>query len=264
VFPVGTRFWKEFWFSGHRIETRLIERMADGRWLFATYEWSADGREAPLAPVRGRRGSFDLGGGRSHVIPGVADCGVCHGSGPSPILGFSALQLSPDRDPGAPHADPPRAPGVDLNFLVDAGLLVGLPAELLATPPRIDAATSDARAALGYLHGNCGHCHNADGPLRSLGLELRHLTDAATEPGLATTVARPSRKLAPGQSADALLRVAPGDPERSGLLQRMGSRIAALQMPPLGTELADPQAIELVRRWIAGTGDVHAAREELE
>jgi hypothetical protein len=35
-------------------------------------------------------------------------------------------------------------------------------------------------------------------------------------------------------------------------------------MPPLGTELADPQAIELVRRWIAGTGNVHAAREELE
>ena len=29
------------------------------------------------------------------------------------------------------------------------------------SPPRTPAE----RAALGYLHGNCGHCHNADGPL---------------------------------------------------------------------------------------------------
>ena len=31
----------------------------------------------------------------------------------------------------------------------------------------------------------------------------------------------------------------------------MGSRWAALQMPPLGTELVDEEALDLVRKWIA-------------
>src|SRR5688500_3760998 len=40
VFPRGTRLWKEFSFGGRRIETRYLERMADGQWLYAAYEWS--------------------------------------------------------------------------------------------------------------------------------------------------------------------------------------------------------------------------------
>jgi hypothetical protein len=248
VFPVGTRFWKEFVFGGRRIETRMLERLPDG-WRYAAYEWSADGREATLAPAAGRRGAFDLGGGRSHAIPGVTDCKVCHEGRRTPVLGFGLLQLSPDRDPGAPHAEP--APGVDLAYLVRAGLLVGLPEAMLEAPPRIRAATATERAALGYLHGNCGHCHSADGKLANVGLLLRHVAGAGVEPVVASTVGRPVRKPAPGQSPETVLRVAPGHPERSALAERMGSRWAALQMPPLGTELVDEDALDLVRRWIA-------------
>src|SRR5690606_24642042 len=43
IFPIGTRIWKEFAFSGQRVETRYMERLADGQWLFAAYEWSPDG-----------------------------------------------------------------------------------------------------------------------------------------------------------------------------------------------------------------------------
>ena len=78
IFPVGTRLWKEFSFGGRPAETRYLERLADGQWLYAAYEWSADGREAHLAPERGRRGAVPLNGGRSHTIPGVSDCKVCH------------------------------------------------------------------------------------------------------------------------------------------------------------------------------------------
>ena len=74
------------------------------------------------------------------------------------------------------------------------------------------------------MHGNCGHCHNADGPLRNLGLSLRHLSGAEAEPAYATTVGVGVRKPAPGQSPAALLRVAAGDPEQSALLERIGSR----------------------------------------
>jgi hypothetical protein len=252
MFPVGTRFWKEFAFGGRPIETRFIERRPDG-WLYAAYRWTEDGRDAPLAPPRGVGGTYPLAGGRAHAIPAVTDCRVCHESGRTPVLGFSLLQLSPDRDPGALHVEPGAA-ALDLADLVAAGLLVGLPPALLGTPPAIAGRTATERAALGYLHGNCGHCHNADGPLARLALELRHVTGAAAEPGVATTVGRPVVDPAPGQSPDATLRIAPGDPARSVVLQRIASRWAALQMPPLGTEIVDADAADLIRRWIAGLG----------
>jgi hypothetical protein len=252
VFPVGTRLWKEFAFDGRRVETRFIERRPEG-WLFAAYEWSADGREAVLAPERGRRGAYVFEDGRAHTIPGASDCRVCHEAGPAPVIGFSLLQLAPDRDPAAPHAEPA---GVDLDDLVQAGLLVGLPATERA--PRIAAESAVERAALGYLHGNCGHCHNADGPLGKLGLRLRHSAGAEIAPAIATAVGQPVAKPAPGQPAEAVLRIEPGRPDRSAIVVRMASRYAALQMPPLGTELADQQALDLVRQWIAGMDDKYA------
>ena len=242
VFPPGTRFWKEFSFAGRRVETRLLERLTDGQWRYAAYEWSADGRDARLAPGQGRRAAFPLGDGKAHAIPSVSDCRVCHEASPTAVLGFSLLQLSPDRDPGAPHAEAPPAPGVDLAYLADAGLLVGLPDSVRRAPPRIEAASAAERAALGYLHGNCGHCHNPEGKLRNVGLFLRHAPDRAEEPGIASTVGQPVKDAAPGQSPDARLRIDPGHPERSALAERLGSRYAALQMPPLGTELADREA----------------------
>jgi hypothetical protein len=258
VFPVGTRLWKEFSFGGRRVETRMLERMPDGGWRYAAYEWSADGREATLAPERGRRGAFPLAGGRSHTIPAASDCRVCHEASPTAVLGFSLLQLSPDRDPGAPHAEP--GSGVDLGHLVEAGLLVGLPPDIAARPPRIEG-TPIARAALGYLHGNCGHCHNSGGKLKNVELFLRHLAGAAVEPGVASTVGRPVREPAPGQSPEAVLRVEPGHPERSAVVERMGSRWAALQMPPLGSELVDAEALALVRQWIADLDEATAEAE---
>ncbi len=112
MFPAGTRFWKEFSFGGRPVETRMIERLADGSWRYVAYAWSADGREATLAPATGLGGTYDLGDGRSHAIPSVSDCKVCHEGRRTPIIGFSLLQLSPDRDPNALYADtPPPPPG---------------------------------------------------------------------------------------------------------------------------------------------------------
>ena len=96
VFPVGTRR-KEFAFGGRPIETRMLERLPGGAWRYAAYAWSADGREAALAPATGQRGAFAFGGGRSHTIPAVSDCKVCHELRRTPVLGFGLLQLSPDR-----------------------------------------------------------------------------------------------------------------------------------------------------------------------
>jgi hypothetical protein len=255
VFPVGTRLWKEFSFAGRRVETRYLERQADG-WRYAAYAWSPDGREAVLVSARGRRNAFPLQGGRSHTIPAVGDCKACHQGGRGEVLGFSALQLSPDRDPGAPHSEPSD---IDLDDLIEQGLLINLPPRHRA---RIAAASPTERAALGYLHGNCGHCHNADGPLRNLGLVLRHAPEADPPPARATTVGAPLRKPVPGTDAD--LRVAPRSEARSALLQRIASRTAAQQMPPLGTELVDHDAVALIRRWIAATDALTPAADPKE
>jgi hypothetical protein len=254
VFPVGTRFWKEFSFSGRRIETRYLERQANGKWLYATYAWSPDEREAHLVSEKGKAGACELGGGRWHLIPSINDCKACHQGHPTEVLGFGALQLSPDRDPNAAHAERVPVPGVDLNYLVKNKLLRRFPQALVNTPPRITAASSTERAALGYLHGNCGHCHNDHGSLKNLEFALRHsLGDPPTAPerAIATAVGRRIKARAPGQTPDAVLRVEPQHPERSLLIQRISSRYAALQMPPLGTVIVDEEAIALVYRWIA-------------
>ena len=130
-----------------------------------------------------------------------------------------------------------------------------MPPSQREAPPRINAVSPTERAALGYLHGNCGHCHNEQGSLKNVGLFLRHASGATVPPALATTIGHPVKKPAPGQSPDAVLRIEPRQPDRSGLMQRVASRYPALQMPPLGTELVDEEALSLLRRWIAETDE---------
>lgn len=248
TFPIGTRFWKEFTFGGRRVETRYMELQANGKWLYAAYEWAPDGRDAMLAPDRGRRDAFALGHGRFHGVPGTADCKVCHQGGPAEVLGFSTLQLSPAVDTAALHGAT-GASGIKLDYLIANGLIKGYE-RWPSRAPVIEAKSEAERLVLGYLHGNCGQCHNSRASLANLGMFLRE--ELLLPPGsvVETLVGKPVKKSAPGQSADAILRIDPGHPERSALLQRLSSRYPALQMPPLGTALVDDEAVALVIKWI--------------
>ncbi len=259
-FPRGTRLWKEFSF-GHRIETRLMLRGGDGTWRFATYAWSADESDAVLAPERGVNAACESQPGKPFDIPARTDCNACHLAGPNVVLGFSALQLSSDRDPLAPHAQVPAAGAVDLSDLVRRNLVKNLPRALVGTPPRIAAASPIERAALGYLHGNCGMCHTDSGQLASLDLDLwTSFAGMSIEPQTPDTNARRTTnghasRFVCDTSTHALrsasaLRVSPGDPDASVLLRRMASRQPLSQMPPLGTHVADAEALELVTQWI--------------
>ncbi len=261
VFPIGTKLWKEFSF-GRPVETRLIERLPDGSWRYLAYVWKADGSDAELAPARGIRGVIEIKAAPAgaaaqnarHDVPSRLDCGACHEGQPTPVLGFSALQLSPDRDPLAPHASPRRAGDVDLRALIDRGLVHGLPASYRRNPPRIEAPTPRERAVLGYLHANCGHCHNDRGPLAELGMNLsiRLAPAHGSFPGaLLTAVGRPSSYPLPGTLDSGLYaRIANGAPGESVLVQRMVSRQPAVQMPPLGTHVVDQEALRLLMQWI--------------
>ena len=251
-FPPGTRLWKEFSHGGRRVETRYLERLADGRWRFATYVWNHDGSDATLAPAAGVAALPVAGapGGR-YEVPSLDDCQACHAGAAVPVLGFGALQLSSDRDPLAPHATP-AAGDVDLPALAARGLLVGLPPALLATPPRIPAASPLERAALGYLQANCAHCHNHTGQPVPVRLTLSHTVAAADESHQRvrqSLVDAGSRYRLPGL-ADARV-VQAGRPEASVLALRMRSRHPQVQMPPIGTHLPDPEGLALIERWIA-------------
>lgn len=251
-FPPGTTFWKEFAWGGRKVETRMIRRTEDG-WLFATYVWTEDQGDALLAPDRGAAGAYEIAPGVRHSVPGIADCQTCHGSSPAVVLGFNALQLSDDRDPLAPHAEPLPAGGWTLRRLVEEDRLAPPRPDLVARSPKIRAGDPVARAALGYLAANCGGCHNDRGPLARLGFSFQHVVAAgaeAPEPALATAVGVAGRYLIPGSSGGASPIVAPGEPSASALLYRMQSRRPASQMPPLGTAVVDEEAVDLVRRWI--------------
>lgn len=251
VFPPGTRLWKEF---GHDrpIETRFIERLADGSWRFAAYVWNAEGTDAELAPARGIAKLAAKGAPRgTYAVPSQDDCRTCHEGGAAPVLGVSALQLSPDRDPLAPHAEPKSATQVDLPDLVARGILRNLPRTLIDRPPRVTASSPVARAALGYMHGNCGHCHNDVGPLASLELSLTQetaLSDTAAKV-LSSTLGH-SSSFRPREAQPVTQRVVPGRPDSSVLMLRARSRNPVTQMPPLGTQLADDEGLALIDRWI--------------
>lgn len=249
VFPVGTRLWKQFGYE-RPVETRLIERLADGSWRFAVYAWEPDGLDAVLAPAQGlapRPVAAAPGG--SYEILSRDDCRACHEGTRTPVLGLSALQLSADRDPGARPVEIPATNEIGMRFLLDEGLLRNLPQELIAVPPRINASTATARSALGYLHANCGHCHNSAGPLAEMQLALEQRVGDAQTLGVAQRLAgQPSEFRLPGVDH----RLVPGRPELSMIALRMRSRDPLVQMPPLGTHAVDAAGVALIDDWILG------------
>jgi hypothetical protein len=258
-FPRGTRFWKEFSLDGRRVETRFIERLADGSWRFATYVWNEAETEAVLASAEGMpaysvKKATAPGREQRYAIPSEADCRACHEGAAVPVLGFTALQLSPDRDPLAPHAEPLGADDIDLRALLERGWLRNLPQQLIATPPRIAAASDLERAALGYLNANCGHCHlDAEDSDAAVPVDVLLAQDVTDADG-ASRVLRSLMDTASGWREPGTQRelplIAPGQSHRSALPIRMRSRDPRVQMPPLGTAIPDTKALALIERWI--------------
>jgi hypothetical protein len=251
-FPVGTKIWKEFRLGDRAVETRFLWKASPAGWVFASYLWNADGSDAVLAPEEGAFAVAEVAPGRQHSIPSRSDCAACHGA-PSAAapLGFTALQLSTDRDPGAIHGEPLADGMLTTRTLVEERLLTAARADLLARPPRIQASSPQTRSVLGYLAANCGMCHNGNGEISVLAPVLRPadlVTDGdAVARGL---LDRRTRWQVPGEPDGATLLVHPGAPERSALFMRMRSRAPSSQMPPLGTVVRDQAAVDAIGRWI--------------
>ncbi len=224
-FPVGTRSWKEFRVGGVPVETRLLEKTAAG-WRMAAYVWADDGSEAWATPA----GQADARG-TAHDVPSSEDCRKCHRGAADVLIGVSAIQLGPD----------------GIAALTAAGVLGPLPPGTYAPP-----GPPAVRDALGYLHGNCGHCHNDHHPLARLETLRLHLTVSATRaedtPVYRTAFGARTRHEIDGTR----VAIDPGFPTRSQLVARMRTRDPDDQMPPLGTEQPDPDALRLIEAWVSG------------
>jgi hypothetical protein len=250
-FPIGTKFWKEFSFNGRKVETRMLWRATAQSWVFATYAWNDEQTEARLAPENGIPGAAEIAPGKRHSIPGIADCRSCHDSARTEVLGFTALNLSDDRDPNAPHAETLTAEMITLRTLTEENWLFPKRPWLITTPPRIDVDSPTERAALGYLSTNCGSCHNRESSIASLGLSLQHTDDLAA---LITTINKRGHWVVPEAQEESRL-INPGSPESSAIIRRVKSRRPLSQMPPLGTVIVDREAVDLLTRWVQELGE---------
>ena len=202
-FPPGTKLWKEFAFDGP-IETRLIERLGDGSWRFATYIWLADGRDAELAHEAGLR-TYPVSSAPNgrYTILSRNDCLACHEGPAVPVLGYSAVQLEA----------PPLPP------------------------------------ALGYLHANCGHCHNPTGAVAGVDLVL---AQSAADPRASADATRASLF---GRASRFRSRDGSADRRDHVIVERMRSTNPYTRMPPIGVQVVDREGAALVEAWIRQTSE---------
>ena len=242
-FPVGTKVWKEF-ARGTRIETRYLEKIGPGDewitdWYAVSFQWDAGETDATAVPA----GVVDDPG--HNDIPGRSDCRKCHVNTrvASVVIGFSALQL-----------DTPTAAGLwNLTQLVAENRLSAPPtASGGAGTPFFPLPAGDAaRDANGYLHANCGNCHNAGSDVAlitpvKLRLAVGDLAAWNTTDPWETTVDVTATFGVPG----ATVVVEPGVPAQSALYYRL-TTTSGQRMPPVGREVVDPTGTETVRAWIA-------------
>ena len=232
--PVGTKIWKEFVVGRVRVETRYLHRWGpdSNDFAFQAYQWDQAATDATQVP---RDGVKDANG-TAHDIPGEWECAVCHGHTQERVLGLGAIQLS--------HA----GPGLTIESLSAAGRLT-VPSASFVVP-----GDATARAALGYLHGNCAHCHNPSPKavwftkMFSLKLFTTAATVAQTDAVTTAVGVAPEKFVHPGITA----RIAGGDPAASGVAYRMTVRGSTDTMPALGSEIVDPAGVALITGWISG------------
>ena len=134
--------------------------------------------------------------GTSHDVPAAGECIACHGGRKSHVLGYSAVQL---------------------------GEVAG-------------AGTDIERAAFGYLHANCGHCHN----------QARPTNDGPR--CFAPENELEFRILASGDAPAARTR----SDRKKRILDLVSHRGMFQQMPPLATNEVDAAGVAILRAWIEG------------
>jgi hypothetical protein len=237
-YPEGTKIWKEFAAGERKIETRLLEK-TNSTWKVASFVWNTEQTEA----VRwaGQNGTVPvtvtLDDRTRHTVPSYSQCILCHNQksmqqtepGGEPVLGFTSFQLTREYITDLVRSAALEEPNIPWQR------------------HRTYALSTSERDVFGYLHANCGHCHNprrpdvipgSGNPTFVLNYSLETHTSRSN-----TNLIKQIGKAVAGQSdpefpLDAKLLV-PGNVSRSMIFLRMNTPTNRHRMPLIGIESKD-------------------------
>ena len=259
VFPVGTQFFKEFRKSVEiapginqeiKVETRHLMKTQVGTgtdaWSMVTYAWLDNQQDARLL-LKGARQVLNT----NHNIPTQEDCVTCHKGNIDSILGFDAIQLSDAQLQNAFGHGPKRTlQEWSLKTLLDNTLLTH-PLSQPVLPGNVME-----QKVLGYLHANCGNCHNPMGHASEQ--EADHLTmrhklafDTLEKTDVYKTAVNQIT-----QNFTIVPYIVMGAKHEemalynSALYVRMNSLDEEYRMPMLAREVVDQEAVQLMQQWI--------------
>lgn len=252
-YPVGFKLWKQFDRANAdgelvRVETRMIHKYSATKWFMTAYVWNDAQSDAAITELDGPTAflAAENAKGTEHDVPGQKSCEGCHLQMLDKVLGFSALQLDVE--------DAPEG-FVTLETLEAEGALSDPIARPLTVP-----GTPEQAAALGYIHANCGHCHNPYSKQAGLNMQLWLTlgtlgTLESTDIYVSTVDVMNQAPQQPEQQPP--VRVVPGSLEESAMHWRMiqppvypASPEGGDHMPLIGTEITDETGLELVSDWI--------------
>lgn len=245
LFPVGSVLVKHFLLNGKPIETRLLMHHRD-YWGGYSYEWQydADGNPVDAQLLTGSKTKpID---GQNWLYPSRGQCFECHTNIADVSLGLQTLQLNRD------YTYP--ATGKTANQL-DTLQAVHLLASAVADPLRNsrlialdDSGAGYATRAKSYLHANCAHCHQPDGPT-PVTMDLRFTTPLAdmnvcdVDPQEGDLGITGIKLLDPAGTFEA---------PNSAIVTRMASLDATVRMPPLATSIVNDNAAFVLKSWVDG------------
>ena len=263
--------------SRQRIETRILLKQA-GQWAGYSYRWNETQTDAVLVGVKGEEQELTIkdgnapGGTRKQTwrYPSRAECSACHSRAAGFVLGLNELQMNKLHEYGAVKDNQLRTfqhIGLFTNYPYDpfsnrrkktsAGSDKGsqillarsgkeAPRKTLSELPRLadpyDSNEELESRSRSYLHVNCSVCHVGAGG----GNSRMQLSFSTKRQDMNVFSARPQHDTF--GIANAML-IAPGDPARSILYQRL-SRRGPGQMPPILINSIDEKALALFRDWI--------------
>ena len=233
--------------TSRRLETRFLVRTDAG--VYGTsYQWNnitngGPQTEATLVPDEGALIPLPIledGNAitQDWMIPSRSSCLICHTENAGYALSFNSPQLNTNGSVLGEN-------GNLLSVLTETGYLTGLSESPASLPRHVQPTDSDyslTARARSYLAVNCSYCHFEGG--QGLGdWDARiHLT--LHETGLINGV--PSD--APIQAGDLL--VTPGSADNSIIYNRAAVTNGYTRMPPLASNVVDPEGTQLLLDWI--------------
>ncbi len=255
-FPIGTVFVKHFELQTNdndptatkRLETRVLVAATNGAYYGLTYKWRPDYSDADLLTNSLNENISILttnGGTRTQTwyYPSSQDCLICHNPNANYVLGAKTRQLNGNFTyPSTGVTDN------QLRTLNSIGLFnpplnePDIPGYASLVSVTNAAAPLETRTR-SYIDANCSLCHRPNSGIQSV-FDARFDTPL-TNQGIINGTVIANLGIAGAQV------VVPGNLSRSIMHVRMDT-IGTYQMPPLGMNTIDSNAVAVIDAWILG------------